>query len=289
MRLPALLAAIIILYAGCACTRGKESGERPSVSVSFEPQKWIVEQIAPGDFNVNVLIPSGSNPETHDPQMETLRQLQKSVAWLHLGTPGFEAATMNSVRENFPDVKILDVSEGVEILSDGHGGAADPHLWSSVRNTRIIAANMLKPLQEAVPGKAATYRDNFLRLDARLRHLDDSLASAFSSGPRHSFMIRHPSLSYFARDYGLTQTAMEIEGKEPTPMQLKQRLEVGMASGATVMFYESEHNPEQSLELARQTGLRPVEISLNTTDWENQILKIAKALGEDSRSTLKKQ
>ena len=37
----------------------------------------------------------------------------------------------------------------------------------------------------------------------------------------NAFMIYHPALSYFARDYGLHQIPIEAGGKEPSPAHLK--------------------------------------------------------------------
>ena len=58
------------------------------------------------------------------------------------------------------------------------------------------------------------------------RALDAQLRSLFASTPAgpggngRGFLVFHPAWGYFAKDYGLTQQAIEFEGKEPSPRRL---------------------------------------------------------------------
>jgi len=36
-----------------------------------------------------------------------------------------------------------------------------------------------------------------------------------------SFLVFHPSWGYFAKEFALNQVAVEIEGREPSPKELK--------------------------------------------------------------------
>jgi zinc transport system substrate-binding protein len=52
-----------------------------------------------------------------------------------------------------------------------------------------------------------------------LLHL--SLTEKFRNAKRRSFLIYHPAMGYFARDYGLTQISVEIDGKSPTTSNMR--------------------------------------------------------------------
>lgn len=296
---------ILLLCLMSACGREGKAGAadgRLTVTVSYAPQQWIISQIAGDDFSVNVLLPPGSDPETYDPTVAQLSRLQQSGVWLRLSTAGFEESMLANVRANFPDLKEADVSAGIPVLEHFHGEGhhhdadcdhhdhdchenhsshADPHVWSSVKNTEIIASNTLEQLVRLNPQAEQRYRANHRRLSRRLEALDSAITARMQRSGAKAFVMLHPSLGYFAHDYGLTQIAIEAEGKEPTPMQLRERIDDARAMNAHVMFIESEHNPDQGKELARQMGLRAVAVSLNSPDWESQIMKIAEALAPD--------
>ncbi len=44
-------------------------------------------------------------------------------------------------------------------------------------------------------------------------------------------MVYHPSWGYFAKEYGLTQIPVEIEGKRPKPAQLQRLIETARRYG----------------------------------------------------------
>jgi zinc transport system substrate-binding protein len=54
--------------------------------------------------------------------------------------------------------------------------------------------------------------------------------------PNRSFMIFHPSWGYFAKDYNLTQIAIEVEGKEPTLQSLAHTIEEAKEENIKTVF-----------------------------------------------------
>lgn len=273
----AIFAAVWCVEQLQSCADKSRDG-RPTVTVSFAPQEWIVRQIAGDDFAVNTLVKPGTDPETYDPTVGDLSVTARSKVWLAMGTQGFEEAIAENAKSSFPDLKRVDVSAGIDKIRGTHGGdETDPHLWSSPRNMRAIAAATLRELSALRPERKQAYEEAARKLDRQLVALDDSIGRIIGNGGNRTFAIQHPSLSYFARDYGLTQMAFETEGKETTPRQMRERIDKVREAHPAVMFFETEHNPEQSRQIASQIGVRTVEISLNTNDWSAEMMKIANA------------
>lgn len=280
----------LIICLACCQTRGT-TPSYDTITVTFEPQRWIVERIAGEDFKVNVLLPPGSDPETYSPTISSMRELQRGGIWLHLNTMGFEQSLISGAPAE--GIRLVDVSEGIPLLghehcgthnhggSEGndhdHGfaeGSADPHLWSSVRNTITIAENTLKQLKMLRPHDASRYQSNFDTLAIELRKLDLSISEALKSSGAKAFMVKHPSLGYFARDYGLNQIATEAEGKEPSPIELAKRFDAAKSQDAHVMVTEPGFASRQTAEFARNAGLRPMEVNLNSYGWLSEIQKL---------------
>lgn len=286
MRLPAFLLLILALL--CACGRPSDSG-RKVVAVSFPTQAALLEEIAGDDFDIVTLLPAGSDPETYQPSVSTMKAVGKADAYLTLGTQGFEENLTASIRSNFPGVKIIDCTEGVAKLTDSHalpgegihsaGSAFDPHIMASIRNSAIIAGNMGKIMSRLYPEDSERLASNSCRVEARLHALDSTIAAMPIGGK--AFVIRHPSLSYFARDYGLEQIALSDVSKETSPRRLKARLEQASAGMPAAFIIEREHANAADTETAKQLGLAELEVSLNSKDWISDLKRIAHEIDRD--------
>ncbi|MDE7347378.1 MAG: zinc ABC transporter substrate-binding protein [Muribaculaceae bacterium] len=272
------IAGILLLMISSGCSGGR-SDDRPAIAVSFEPQAWMLKQIAGDDFEIITLLPAGSDPETYQPSIGTMKGLGKSEAFFTLGTDGFEQSLTSNISSNFPGLKVVDCTENVEKIIGTHGyhdheGVEfDPHMLASIKNCIRIADNMTRYMTIIQPEKAETYMEAGEKLKLRLQAMDDSISNMNLTGK--SFAMRHPSLSYLARDYGLTQIALQASGKEASPIQLRRQMEQMKDSGTKVFIMEKEHASPGDDETANQLGLKTIEVSLNSEEWLSDLMKTA--------------
>lgn len=291
-----------MILAACSAERRDEGGDRLQVSVSDGAQAWIASQIAGEDAEVTALIRPGADAETYEPDMATLAALQTSDLYLHTDTEEFERRISAKVAQELPDVRQVNVAEGVELLygthglshdSRGHGAAGhngespDPHLLGSVRNARVVAANICRALSEADTIHRNDYGRRLAQLSLRLDSLDqafDCVAEmAAEGGAKVRYLVMHPTLSYLARDYGFEQIAIEAEGKEPTPREYARRMEETKRLRPAVYFVEKGSDESRDSEVADMVGARLVEVSLGSADWFGSLSRIAATLGEAQR------
>lgn len=74
------------------------------------------------------------------------------------------------------------------------------------------------------------------------------------------FIIYHPALTYYARDYGLRQIAIEADGKEPSAKQLTQIIRQAREDGVRRILYQSQF-PASAVEvIARDIDAQYVEV-----------------------------
>ena len=231
------LIILCVILAGCKGTpqkqadSGKTSGtEKPAVTVTvtvtISPYKYFVDQIAKGKVDVNVMVSNGNNPETYEPYAQQMMELSKSALYLKVGSIGFEQTWMKKLQDNAPDMKVIDTSVGIKPAKTP-GDNIDPHVWMSCSNARIIASNILKALCELEPKNKAFFEKNYQSLLSIIDKRDSTIKESFKKDPDlvHKFVIYHPILTYFARDYQLEQLAIEEEGREPSASQLKSLIE----------------------------------------------------------------
>ncbi len=279
--------ACLLLLAGCVARSGKS--DKPVITVTIEAQRYFAEGVAGDKFAVECLVPKGTSPETYDLTTYQLENLNKSRAYLRIGFIGVEQTWGKRMVENAPKLDVFDTSRGINLIFEAghshgnhhHVGSADPHIWNSATNAIILTNNTYQALSTLDPGNEPYYAARRDSLCERIRQTDVAIRKVLASpGTSRSFMIYHPALSYFARDYGLTQIPIEEAGKEPSPAYLKELVDQCRADKVRVIFVQPEFDKSNAEIIARETGAKVVPIDPLNPKWEEEMLQIAQALAK---------
>lgn len=282
------LAVTLATWLGLLAACSADSYHTPIVTVSIEPQKYFLEKITGDKVEIRTLIANGANPETFDPSVNHVMNLTKSIGFLRMGNIGFEAAILDKIHAEHPDLPIFNTSLGVIPVTGthDHGGIShesiDPHTWTSVKNAKIIARNMLNAMVQLDPANKDYYTRNYDRFAQHLDSLDRAITARLEPHRGEAFMVWHPSLSYFARDYGLEQIpAGNADNKDIAMGTLKSVMDHASEHGVKVFFYQKDLDSRQAETLGDQLGMKRVSINPLSADWENEIIGIADAIAGD--------
>lgn len=266
-----------ILFLSFSCKKD-DKDTRHILAVSVEPQRKILESIAGNLFKVVTVMPSGDNPETFEPSPLRRVEIEKSDIYFSLGLLPFEQTLSKSLGEK---TKVVNVSEGINLIYDTHTHGegsrahthrvADPHVWTSVINARRLAENMAESLIEHDPDNGPIYKENLSKYIARLDSLDKEFRKKISDSSAKSFLVWHPSLSYFARDYDLDQIAVSSDTKEMSVSSIASVIEKARNENAGIMFYQKEFDNRQAETISKNIGARLVRINPVEYDWENEL------------------
>lgn len=292
-----LLLSIIIspfIYSGGTneSSTNESATHQLMVYVSIPPQAYLVERIGGGNVSVQVLVKAGKDPHTFDPSPKEMVALAQSAIYFAIGFP-FEEQLLAKIQKGNPQLAIITSDRGVErrkpdVPGDHHSGKgadeehSDPHVWLSVRNSMIIAANIHNALAEADPGNADEYKMNLELLLQGLGALDNKISRLLQPLHGRDFFVFHPSFGYFADDYGLKQVAVEIEGKSPTPRQIEYLIEQAQAAGVKIIFVQPQFDSRSASVIADSIHgavifLDPLAYDL-IENFEDMAVKIEKAL-----------
>lgn len=278
MNRPALaISVIVMLLILCGCGGGEGRHEGMTVSVITPVQDSLVREISGGSCTVNTLMPDGADPETFDPLISDMASLGKSSLLFTTGSLPFEANLSRQLSSNFPELKSVDTAKAIELLKGTHPGA-DPHYWVSAPNMARLARYMAAAMSDADPGNRNVYEANAARMAERYTDLHRELSDSLAPLRGHAFMIGHPSLSYFARDYGLVQLPLESEGKELTSRDMAERIRRAASLHPGVYFYERNEDPERAASIARMVGARAVPLPAESMPVDQQLRIIADEL-----------
>lgn len=303
----ALIALLLLVLNSC----GNKQNEGRLISVSIEPQRYFAERIAGDKFTINTVVPAGQNPEIYDPTPQQMVQVGKSEAYFRIGHLDFEKIWIEKVIENNKQMRVFDLSEGMELIentdnhehdhehghehADAHEHAhshkegevcshshygVDPHTWSSINGAKTIAWNTLNAFIELDKENTQYYWENYNRLLEEIEQTAQEIEVLLAPLANRTFIIYHPALTYFANEYNLTQLSIEMEGKEPSPAQLKRLIDTAKESGAKVVFIQQEFDKKNAELVAKETNCNLVVINPLDYDWKKQMIHIAQALAD---------
>lgn len=115
----------------------------------------------------------------------------------------------------------------------------DPHVWTSPRALRQMAENAFRAIQRNYPD-STKYESNYAALQSALQELDEAVARKIAASDRRSFIVYHPALTYYARDYGLKQVSIEEDGKEPSARRMSRLIEYARKEGIKHIFCQKQ-------------------------------------------------
>lgn len=285
----------LLFIVGCA----SGNNDKLTVSVTIEPQRYFLEQIAGDNFRVNTIVPPGSSPETYDPTPSQMVALSKSLLYFKVGYLGFENAWGETLAANNTGVKVVNTSNEIPLIgaalheeennklathlnhhNHSHDGV-DPHIWCSPKSALIMAENMLNALVMADVENQKQYRENFETLRTRIIDIDKKIELLLEDAPVKSFIIYHPALGYFARDYNLTQYSIEFEGKNPSPQQLKLMIDFAQDKEVKTIFVQKGFDMKNAEALAEEVGASIHSIDPLAYNWDEELIRIAEILAKN--------
>lgn len=298
-----------------SCGRGDGSQLKPVVSVTILPQQFFVEKVAGSLAEVNVMVPPGASPATYEPTVQQLRKLERSPLYLKVGHVEFERSWMEKIVASNPSMNIVDLSEGIDLVSGeipdsltrltalpetgnrshpmeengehghsveeheehGHSGT-DPHIWMSVRNARIIALNTCEALVTQFPEHAEQFNRNLEKLLVEIDSVYVIISKLLRPYHNGAFMIYHPALTYFAREFQLEQYPLEMDGKTPSPRHMQWMVDMGRDKKISAIFIQKQFDQRNATVLAREIGAQVIRIDPLSADWSSEMIRIAEQL-----------
>lgn len=266
-----------------SCTSASTS--KPTITVSIQPQKYMLEKIVGDKWEIKCLLSNGANPESYDPSLTHLLNLENSKAYFRIGNVAFESAIINKVQNNNPGLKLFDNSEGISLIhgthSHGdveHASDIDPHTWTSVKNAKTIASNMYKAVVDLDPENKAYYSRNFKNFLSSLDSLDREISQQLQPYRGSAFVVWHPSLSYFARDYGLEQISLSPEGKEASVKMMQSTIDKAIDRDVKTLFFQKDIDSRQAQVANEQIKAEIVNINPLNYEWDKEMRSIANAI-----------
>lgn len=273
-----ILLFLTILSVAVSCRDNmRQAPDRRVITVTIEPLRYFAERIAGDRFDVETMVPQGGNPETYEPSARQMMNLSHSVLYVKVGSIGFESTWMKKLEQNAPHAIIVDSSDGISMMKT-ENGIPDPHTWMSTANSLIIAENIYRALVKIDKKDSIYFKKNLENLIDSINHVDSEIRHLVRNAKTRSFLIYHPILTYYARDFGLTQIPLEEESREPSARQMHNIISRAKNERVKVFFVQKEFANRNINAVTESTGADTAEIDPLGYDWQNEMIKVARCL-----------
>ncbi len=247
-----------------------------SIVVSIQPEIEFVQKIGGDRVDVVSMVEEGSSPHIYEPKIYQMKKLSRADLYFAIGVE-FEKVWLDKFKSQNRKLKIIDLSKDINRSFDGR--ELDPHIWTTPLNVKLIAKNIFNALSTFDKNGTAYYKqnlDNYLR---ELDRLDREIRDILKDVPKgSSFMVFHPAWGYFARDYGLKELAVEINGKEPKPKELIKVIKEAKRAKVKAIFTQPEFPDKSARIIADTLKIKVIKVSPLSKDWANNLLNLTKAI-----------
>ena len=287
MKYTCLLSLFFILF---ACTQHKQNNR--IISVSIEPLRYFTEQIGGTDFSIQVVVPPGASPETYEPTPSIMKTVSESASFISIGLLETELNIINNLK-NDENINLIELYKNVDLIegnphhhhgnlhkSDEHSAqnGYDPHIWLSTKEALQISSVIRDELCRLNPDSCSKYQQNFNHLANEIKILDKYIHQHLDSADNRTFIIYHPALAYFCREYGFNQIAVESEGKEPSANSLKEIVSLARKEGIKTIFYQSQFSDATVKALAKEIAGTTEQLDPLAYNWLNNMYLITDLL-----------
>ena len=287
MRLIARLLIMLIVIPAAVVFAGDE---HITVAVSLQPYATLVKMVGGARVNVVTLLPPGADPHNYEPKPAIIKAFSLAQVYFTDGS-GLDKVWMPRFLSANKKVQVIDISKNIQWMkpeedhdhkAQGHHHEIDPHIWTSPARLKLIAQNIYDALKKIDPEHFSYYVARIQETQNILQKADRKIVSAVIGMPkeRRSFIVFHPTYGYLAKDYKLTQYAVEVNGKEPKPKDLANLIKIGRKNNVKVVYVQPQFSKRAAETISKELGAVIVETDPLSGDFMSNTQKFVDGLVE---------
>lgn len=268
----------------------EESPSKPLVLVSIAPYRTFVKAIAGDSVDVMTIVPPGSSSHTFEPTPKQMIAASHADLWFSIGET-FEDKFSKVTSTYSKKIEIVNLREGVEMIkidpatSHYHCSCQknfeDIHFWLSPREVTTQVKTIAETLAKKYPENGELYKNNLIAFLKKIDDLDIQIKNLLRDSSGKILFVSHPAYAYFARDYGLIQLSVEVEGKDPTSRQLTDLIKKVENANVKLVFIQPQYSNKGAYLIAKQLNASVVSIDPYSEDFFGNMLTIAKNISQN--------
>ncbi len=255
--------------------------------VSILPQVTFLKAIGGDKVTIELMVQPGNSPHIYEPKPSQMLAIAKADLYFAIDVE-FENVWLPKFMNLNKKMKVIDIADSIPKIQmktshrthaqHSHEGD-DPHIWTDPKNVKMIAQNIYKALAQYDPENKSYYKTKLETFLDFINDTDMKIKKIFSSlKEKPTFMVFHPSWSYFAKAYNLEQIVVEVEGKAPKPKELIHLIKEARKTQVKAIFTQAEFSDASARIIAKELGIPVIKVSPLAPNWSENLLSIAKTM-----------
>ncbi len=251
-----------------ACSQNTStSSDKLQIVATLFPQYDFAREIAGDKADVVLLAPAGTDGHTYEPTPAEILHIAESDMFIYTGKhmEAWAEKIINSV--NSESIKVVDVSENIEIKQGGHSHIGhtenyDPHIWTDPNNAKIMVDNIRKALCDMDKNNADYYNARAKEYILKLHELDKRFEQAVAESKTNKMIFGDSfAFLYFTERYGLQHRAAFdscSSEAEPSAFIITEIIEEIKNDNVSVIYYSETSNKKVPESISKETGAEPL-------------------------------
>lgn len=272
MKKYSIIAVILLMLLLCSCRKQTHTVD---IAATTLPVYEFTCRICEGtDINVSRLITENvSCLHDYSLHVNQMRMIESADA-VFLSGAGLESFMDDALS---PAKQIIDVSQNVDLIfgllahdhnsQEVHGEhhhEADPHIWLSPANAKIMSQNIYNALTKIYPAYEKIFARNLEILIADLSELDQYGKDMLSNLQCREIITFHDGFSYLAEEYRIEilEAVEEESGSEASAAELIHLIRMINEHHLTAIFTETNGSTAAASIIAAETGIECYELDM---------------------------
>lgn len=281
--LRAALAAMVVLLAACGAPAGTTpaaqtpgvhavtlgAGQKLRVVATMNIIGDVVGQVGGDKIALTTLMGLGVDPHNYVPVPRDAAAIADANVLFANGADleqGMKAILQNPGGQTV----VVQLADGLQLLAAPTGpgsepGTVDPHVWFDVQNVIQWVNTVEHTLSTTDPANAAAYQAKATAYLQQLTVLDGWIVQQVASLPqnRRELVTDHLAFGYLAHRYGFQQLGAVYPlspSSQPSAQDLAKLENLIRQYQVPAIFTESTVNPQLAEQVARDTGIKVVQL-----------------------------
>jgi len=242
----------------------QSSSRKTQVLATFYPVYDYTRNVAGDRADVSLLVPMTVDVHDFEPTPSSIQAVSKANVLIYSGAGLEPWIPQIVVAANNPHLIQVDSSQGINLIQvppkfQKDNRAIDPHIWLDPVLAKKQVDNIVQGLTKADPSDQAYFAANADAYKAKLDYLNSEMINATATVATREFVPFHVAFGYFAKEYGLNQTAVFGPFQDSPSAQDIQNIETVINNDhLCYVGFESLENTSVPDQIAAATHATPI-------------------------------
>lgn len=254
-----LLLLLVVLLVSCTNNNTTTEENKLNIVTSFYPVYLFTQNVVGDATDIEITNLTGNTTGClHGYNLTTanMKALENADMFIINGA-GMEDGFIESIKENYPELNIVDTSIDVDVVNSEFEDEYNPHIWLSLTNAEKQINEIYKAIVKLDIENEEKYLKNTQDYISKIKELKNYARESLYGKEEVNVVTMHEAFTYFAEDIGINvvDVIQKDEDESPTPKQLIEIVDNIKNNNVKAIFIEPQYSDKVATLLKDETGV----------------------------------